>query len=49
VGNPQWTEDRNWKVTLEADTAGDVVRVAAALDVDKMGFLVIVITVIAVN
>ena len=31
---------------MEADTAGDRVRVGAAVDVDKMGFMVLVITVV---
>jgi len=46
VNEPEWTNERNWKVTLEADTAGDLIRVGAVLDVDRMGFLIIVITVI---
>lgn len=44
--DPQWTADRNWKFTMEADTAGEIIRVVVALDVDAMGFLIIIITVI---
>lgn len=47
IANPQWSEERNWKFTMEADTAGEIVRVVLALDVDKMGLLILVITVIA--
>jgi len=45
TADPQWTADRNWKFTMEADTAGEIVRVAVAIDVDSMGFFVIIITV----
>lgn len=46
VSDPEWTEERNWKFSMEADTAGEVVRVVVALDVDKMGHFIVVITVI---
>ncbi|HKT30695.1 DUF4258 domain-containing protein [Dyella sp.] len=44
--DPVFGDDRNWEIRMEADTAGDRVRVGAAVDVDKMGFMVLVITVV---
>ncbi|WP_426664090.1 DUF4258 domain-containing protein [Rhodanobacter aciditrophus] len=47
ITDPSLSDDRNWKFTMEADTAGDIVRVVLALDTDRMGNFVVVITVIA--
>lgn len=44
--DPKFGEERNWEVTMEAVTAGDLVRVGAAIDVDSMGLLIVVITVV---
>lgn len=44
--DPVFGVERNWELTMEAITAGVRVRVGAALDVDRMGFLVVVITVV---
>lgn len=44
--DPKWTEERNWKFSMEADTAGQIVRVVLALDVDKMGHFIVIVTVI---
>lgn len=42
---PVWTDRQNWSFTMQADTAGQLVNVGAAIDMDLMGRAVIVITV----
>jgi hypothetical protein len=48
IADPVFGKERNWEVTMEADTAGERVRVGARIDVDKMGYMVLVITVMVV-
>ncbi len=42
---PFQTEHRNWKFTMQADTSGQLVSVAAAFEKGLMGHIVLVITV----
>lgn len=45
VGGPRWSEHQNWTFTMRADTTGQLVNVVGAIDMDRMGQAVIVITV----
>ncbi|MGN6480281.1 DUF4258 domain-containing protein [Luteibacter sp.] len=45
---PVFTVDRDWKITMEAITAGDNLRVVVAVDVDRMGFMMLVVTVVVI-
>jgi len=45
IRGPTWSTYQNWTFTMQADTAGQLVTVGAALDIDLMGQTVIVITV----
>jgi hypothetical protein len=45
VEDPAWTSHHNWAFTLRDDTAGQIVTVRAAIDVDSLtGLAVLVIT-----
>ena len=46
VTDPKFGSYRNWEVSMEAHTAGDHVRVGLAIDANKLGFYVVVITTI---
>lgn len=46
TADPVFGRERNWEVRMEADTGGERIRVGAAIDVNGMGFLVVVITVV---
>jgi hypothetical protein len=46
VDGPTWCSDHaNWKFSMRADTAGQLVQVVAAIDVDLMGQSIRVLTV----
>lgn len=45
VEGPAPTIQGNWELTVEVLSAGDVVRVAAAIDQDAQGHYVIIVTV----
>jgi hypothetical protein len=45
IRGPEWSKHQNWAFTMQADTAGQLVTVAGAIDTDVMGQAVIVITV----
>jgi predicted NAD/FAD-dependent oxidoreductase len=45
IRGPEWSKHQNWAFTMQADTAGQLVTVGGAIDVDLLGQAVIVITV----
>lgn len=42
---PEWSTYQNWAFTMQADSAGQLISVGGAIDVDLLGQTVIVITV----
>jgi hypothetical protein len=42
---PEWSTHQNWAFTMQADSAGQLISVGGAIDVDLLGQTVIVITV----
>lgn len=48
VADPVFGNDRNWEVTFEDISAGETIRVAVAIDVDRMGHVLVIVTVMVV-